>query len=83
MKCYRKKNKKFKTDVITSSILLLAQPGLGAQNGYDQPRYQVHRNLRVETVKTQWLTLDEWGTPYNNVSKLAVGQPTVGLTIDD
>ena len=38
VKCYRKKNKKFKTDVITSSILLLAQPGLGTQNGYDQPR---------------------------------------------
>ena len=44
------------------------RPGLGSQ-----PRYKKRCDLRVEYVKTKWLTSDEWGCPLNNNPKLAVG----------
>ena len=46
------------------------RPGLGTQ-----PRYEALGNVQFELVKMQLLTLDEWGRPPSNGSKMAVGQP--------
>ena len=46
------------------------RPGLGTQ-----PYYEAPDDLRVDYVKTQWLTSGEWGFPLDNGPKLAVEQP--------
>ena len=47
-----------------------AWPGLGAQ-----PHYEAPGDLKVEIVKTQWLTSSYWWCPLGNGLKLAMGHP--------
>ena len=39
--------------------------------------YEALGNLQVKIVKTQWLTLDEWGCPYNNDPMIGVERPCI------
>ena len=53
---------------------------VGAELGlWTQPRYESPNDLRVKVVKTQWLTLVQWGCLCNKCLKLAMGQPNNNL----